>query len=210
MRRSISRWTAPWRRNSPPRGRTASPPTGIYVQRGLYEAFVEKFGAATAALQVGHGLDPETDIGPMTVLAGAAEVPGSDRGCARPRGSAGRRAAAAPMRPRKLRPPDRPGRCHRSHADRPRGDLRAGRGHLALRHRGGGRPARQRHRDGPRGLSLLQRPAAHPAGFRGAGIRHGRASTPLPSRGRRSPSGAGSNPGSAAKAHATASPTIWS
>ncbi len=43
----------------------------IYVQRGLYEAFVEKFGAATAALQVGHGLDPDTNIGPMTVLAGA-------------------------------------------------------------------------------------------------------------------------------------------
>lgn len=38
----------------------------IYVQRGLYDRFVDAFAKATAALKVGHGLEPEVDIGPMT------------------------------------------------------------------------------------------------------------------------------------------------
>ncbi|MHC1948365.1 NAD-dependent succinate-semialdehyde dehydrogenase [Bradyrhizobium sp. UFLA06-06] len=41
----------------------------IYVQRGIYDAFVEGFAAAMARLKVGHGLEPETDIGPMTRLS---------------------------------------------------------------------------------------------------------------------------------------------
>ncbi|MDF0582004.1 NAD-dependent succinate-semialdehyde dehydrogenase [Bradyrhizobium yuanmingense] len=38
----------------------------IYVQRGLYNAFVEAFAGAVRRLKVGHGLDPAIDIGPMT------------------------------------------------------------------------------------------------------------------------------------------------
>ncbi|WIW50289.2 NAD-dependent succinate-semialdehyde dehydrogenase (plasmid) [Bradyrhizobium sp. 62B] len=41
----------------------------IYVQRGIYSAFVDAFAAAMARLKVGHGLDPTTDIGPMTKLS---------------------------------------------------------------------------------------------------------------------------------------------
>ncbi|MDE5458829.1 aldehyde dehydrogenase family protein [Bradyrhizobium sp. CSA112] len=41
----------------------------IYVQRGIYNAFVESFAAAIAQLRVGHGLDPATNIGPMTKLS---------------------------------------------------------------------------------------------------------------------------------------------
>ncbi|WP_247808023.1 MULTISPECIES: NAD-dependent succinate-semialdehyde dehydrogenase [unclassified Bradyrhizobium] len=41
----------------------------IYVQKGIYSAFVEAFAAAMAALTTGHGLDPATDIGPMTKLS---------------------------------------------------------------------------------------------------------------------------------------------
>ncbi|MGL9623229.1 NAD-dependent succinate-semialdehyde dehydrogenase [Bradyrhizobium sp. U531] len=41
----------------------------IYVQKNIYEAFVEAFGAAVAQLRVGHGLEPATDIGPMTKLS---------------------------------------------------------------------------------------------------------------------------------------------
>ncbi|MCK1712653.1 NAD-dependent succinate-semialdehyde dehydrogenase [Bradyrhizobium sp. 143] len=41
----------------------------IYAQRGIYDAFVEAFAAAIAPLKVGHGLDPATDIGPMTKLS---------------------------------------------------------------------------------------------------------------------------------------------
>ncbi|MER8798096.1 NAD-dependent succinate-semialdehyde dehydrogenase [Mesorhizobium sp. M0984] len=38
----------------------------IYVQRGIYDRFVEEFAKATAKLKVGHGLEEGTDIGPMT------------------------------------------------------------------------------------------------------------------------------------------------
>ncbi|MBO3761477.1 NAD-dependent succinate-semialdehyde dehydrogenase [Ciceribacter sp. L1K22] len=38
----------------------------IYVQRGLYERFVDAFAKATSELKVGHGLEPGVDIGPMT------------------------------------------------------------------------------------------------------------------------------------------------
>ncbi|MGY4298743.1 aspartate-semialdehyde dehydrogenase [Bradyrhizobium sp. i1.4.4] len=41
----------------------------IYVQRGIYDAFVDAFAAAMAELKVGHGLEPTTDIGPMTKLS---------------------------------------------------------------------------------------------------------------------------------------------
>lgn len=38
----------------------------IYVQRSLYEEFVSRFARAVNELRVGHGLDPGSDIGPMT------------------------------------------------------------------------------------------------------------------------------------------------
>ncbi|MCK8779575.1 NAD-dependent succinate-semialdehyde dehydrogenase [Rhizobium sp. NTR19] len=38
----------------------------IYVQRRVYDRFVDQFARATAELRVGHGLEPGTDIGPMT------------------------------------------------------------------------------------------------------------------------------------------------
>jgi aspartate-semialdehyde dehydrogenase len=41
----------------------------IYVQRGLYDAFVARFGAMVSQLKVGHGLESATQIGPMTRLS---------------------------------------------------------------------------------------------------------------------------------------------
>lgn len=38
----------------------------IYVQRGIYDAFVAGMGQAVASLRVGHGLAGGTEIGPMT------------------------------------------------------------------------------------------------------------------------------------------------
>ena len=38
----------------------------IYTQRGIYDRFVDQFGATVARLRVGHGLDQGTQIGPMT------------------------------------------------------------------------------------------------------------------------------------------------
>ncbi|MGX9120673.1 NAD-dependent succinate-semialdehyde dehydrogenase [Mesorhizobium sp. BHbsci] len=43
----------------------------IYVQRGVYDRFVEEFAEATSKLKVGHGLEPGVDIGPMTKASGA-------------------------------------------------------------------------------------------------------------------------------------------
>lgn len=41
----------------------------IYVQRALYPRFVSAFSAMVRPLKVGHGLAPDTDIGPMTRLS---------------------------------------------------------------------------------------------------------------------------------------------
>lgn len=41
----------------------------IYVQKGIYGAFTDAFAQAIARLKVGHGLDPATNIGPMTKLS---------------------------------------------------------------------------------------------------------------------------------------------
>lgn len=41
----------------------------IYVQKSIYGAFVDKFAAKIAKLRIGHGLEPTTDIGPMTKLS---------------------------------------------------------------------------------------------------------------------------------------------
>ncbi len=38
----------------------------IYVQRGIYERFIDQFATASAELTVGHGLEPGINIGPMT------------------------------------------------------------------------------------------------------------------------------------------------
>ncbi|CUX64393.1 MULTISPECIES: NAD-dependent succinate-semialdehyde dehydrogenase [Agrobacterium] len=38
----------------------------IYVQRALYDRFIERFADATSRLTVGHGLQSGIDIGPMT------------------------------------------------------------------------------------------------------------------------------------------------
>lgn len=38
----------------------------IYVQRGIYDAFVDAFASAASRLRVGHGLEEDVDIGPMT------------------------------------------------------------------------------------------------------------------------------------------------
>ncbi|MCK1509362.1 NAD-dependent succinate-semialdehyde dehydrogenase [Bradyrhizobium sp. 18] len=41
----------------------------IYVQKKIYRPFVAAFALAIARLKVGHGLEPETNIGPMTKLS---------------------------------------------------------------------------------------------------------------------------------------------
>lgn len=42
----------------------------FYVQAGIHDAFVQRFTEKTAALKVGYGLDPDTDIGAIIDRAG--------------------------------------------------------------------------------------------------------------------------------------------
>jgi len=44
----------------------------IYVQRGIYDRFAEKFAASAQAMRLGHGLDPDSDLGPL-INAGHAK-----------------------------------------------------------------------------------------------------------------------------------------
>ncbi|KAI0595026.1 aldehyde dehydrogenase [Biscogniauxia sp. FL1348] len=48
----------------------------VYVQRGVYEAFGALLAASTRALKVGHGMDPATTTGPLTVRSGLSKVAG--------------------------------------------------------------------------------------------------------------------------------------
>ncbi len=43
----------------------------IYVQRGIYKEFIERFARRVSALRVGHGLEVGSEIGPMTRLSSA-------------------------------------------------------------------------------------------------------------------------------------------
>lgn len=48
----------------------------IYVQRSIYSAFIKALAAEMDKLKVGHGLEPETDIGPMTKASVAEKCRG--------------------------------------------------------------------------------------------------------------------------------------
>ncbi|MEM9930521.1 MAG: NAD-dependent succinate-semialdehyde dehydrogenase [Bacteroidota bacterium] len=55
-------------------GQTCICSNRFYVQEAIYDTFVEKFTAATRQLNVGNGLDSETDIGPLINTAGRNKV----------------------------------------------------------------------------------------------------------------------------------------
>lgn len=46
-------------------GQVCVSPTRFYVQEAIYDDFVEAFAAKAAAMRVGNGLDPETQLGPV-------------------------------------------------------------------------------------------------------------------------------------------------
>ncbi|MGB7411331.1 MAG: NAD-dependent succinate-semialdehyde dehydrogenase [Sphingopyxis granuli] len=53
-------------------GQVCVSPTRFYVQAGIYDAFVRGFAERTKRVRVGHGLDPDTQMGP---LANARRTP---------------------------------------------------------------------------------------------------------------------------------------
>lgn len=46
-------------------GQVCTSPTRFYVQEGVYEAFVEAFAERAAAVRIGDGFDPATEMGPL-------------------------------------------------------------------------------------------------------------------------------------------------
>ncbi|KAI0011651.1 aldehyde dehydrogenase [Xylariaceae sp. FL0662B] len=48
----------------------------VYVQRGIYDEFASLLAAKTRRLRVGHGMDGDTTVGPLTVPTGVDKVAG--------------------------------------------------------------------------------------------------------------------------------------
>jgi succinate-semialdehyde dehydrogenase/glutarate-semialdehyde dehydrogenase len=55
-------------------GQTCISANRIYVQDGIYDAFLERLAAAASGLAVGRGLDPETMVGPLIEQAAIEKV----------------------------------------------------------------------------------------------------------------------------------------
>ncbi|GAB5375560.1 MAG: hypothetical protein AcusKO_20220 [Acuticoccus sp.] len=142
------------------------------VERPVYDAFVEKFTAATRKLTLGRGFD-DPDLGPLmnekAVAKQAAHVADAVKRGAR-LATGGK---VSPPRPALLRA-DGAGRRAGRRRHLPRGDVRPRRRHRPLRYRGGGGRPRQRHRIRPRRLRAHAGPAAHLPRQPGAVVRHGR------------------------------------
>ena len=119
----------------------------ILVERPIVERFTEALVAKAESMVVGEPLDPATELGPGDRRLARREDLGVHRDRqGRVHARHGRRALhrRAPLEGR-LHPADDLHRRHADLPDRPRGDLRPGRGDRPLRHRGGGAGDRQRH-----------------------------------------------------------------
>ncbi len=60
----------------PNSGQICSAGTRLFAERAVYDEFVERVAAASRALNVGDGLDPATDIGPLVSQAQLDRVVG--------------------------------------------------------------------------------------------------------------------------------------
>lgn len=55
-------------------GQVCVSPTRFYVQQGIYDRFVEGFAARAAKVKTGHGLDGETNMGPLANVRRPAAI----------------------------------------------------------------------------------------------------------------------------------------
>ncbi|MHA7986727.1 aldehyde dehydrogenase family protein [Rathayibacter sp. CAU 1779] len=46
-------------------GQVCSAGTRMFIERGIYDEFVERVGEHGRSLRIGNGMDPETQIGPL-------------------------------------------------------------------------------------------------------------------------------------------------
>ena len=113
----------------------------LYVQDGIYDAFMDKVARHAAAMAPGNPLDPATALGAMvderqtrSVMARIAAGQAEGRGCASAAARCARTAAAGTSSPSSTAPA--PGRADAE-------EIFGGAGRPALRHRGRGHRAGQ-------------------------------------------------------------------
>ena len=111
--------------------------TRIFVERPIYDEFVERVSAFANGLRVGDSLDPQTQIGPLVSAQQLDRVTGYlDMGRAEGARADGRRPPGrrtGDLAERLLRRAHRLRRRARRHAGGPGGDLRPGRLRAAVR-----------------------------------------------------------------------------
>jgi len=139
-----------------------------YVHASIYDSVIEGLSAYADGLQLGHGLNPATQMGPMVSTRQAERVADFVAG-AKIAGASIVTGGDTQRRRRHLHPPDRDCRRLAKHGRRARGDFRAGAGGATLRRsrRGGRSGQRQRLRPRRQRLDrvpLVRSPAvtAHP------------------------------------------------
>ena len=136
----------------------------LYVQRPVYDEFLERFVAGAEAMRLGDPLDEATEVGPLASHEHWRKVTGyldlaAAEGAKVRTGGRGRRLVGAAHRAGR-RPP--------GHGGLPRGDLRPGGRRPALRHRRGGGGPGQRLGLRPQRHGVHREPAPRPPG-RGRG-----------------------------------------
>ena len=132
----------------------------LYVQRPVYEEFLDRFVAGAEAMRLGDPLDEATEVGPLSSgehwgkVTGYLDLAAAEGAKVR----TGGRGDGWWVRPTVLVD------VRQDMARLPRGDLRPGRGGAAVRHRRGGRGPGQRLGLRPQRDGVHREPAPRPPG----------------------------------------------
>ncbi len=139
-------------------GQTCVCANRLYVQDGVYDAFVEKLAAKAKGIKVGNGFEAGVNQGPMIDDQAIAKV---ERHVADALAKGARVRRRRQAHRRALLRAHRAGRRHRRHAVREGRDLRPGGAGVPLQDRGRSHRDGQRHRVRPGQLLLQPRHRPH-------------------------------------------------
>ncbi len=154
-------------------GQTCVCANRLYVQDGVYDAFVDKLKAAVAKLKIGNGLEDGTTTGPLIDSKAVAKVE-EHIADALGKGAKRRRRWSAARSGWQLLRADHPGRRAAQCGGSQGRNLRPAGAGVPFQGRGRGDPPVQRHRVRPGLVLLCPRPGPRVPRRRSAGVRHGR------------------------------------
>ena len=149
-------------------GQTCISANRIYVQSPVYDEFVERLTDAVRGSRSGSGLEPDTKIGPLIERQAVDKV---ERHVADALERGGELLAGGEALGGLFYAADGDHRRHRRRRDGERRDVRPGRRHRPLRHRGGGGAAGERHAVRARVVLLQPRHRPHLARVGSARVR---------------------------------------